>query len=130
MLKFLGLVFGGVNKLIGLIDKSGDAFIRLTPHVAVVTCTFLLGAFALVAGFVLCHLLALALACTCSAFAEPRYTYIPFKRVSAQCDCCRADGSLGIHLLSCTHRESLLGCSTTRMVGPGSDLAAEDLPGR
>ena len=70
--KFLGQVFGGVNKLIGLIGKTGDAFSRLTPQVAVVTCTLLLGAFALVAGFVLCHLLALALACTCSAFAEAR----------------------------------------------------------
>lgn len=49
------IVFDAIAKFIGLIGKTGDAFGRLSPHVAVVTCTFLLGAFALVGAFILLH---------------------------------------------------------------------------
>jgi hypothetical protein len=51
----LTIVFDAIAKFIGLIGKTGDAFGRLSPHVAVVTCTFLLGAFALVGAFILFH---------------------------------------------------------------------------
>ena len=51
----LMIVFDWLSKLIGLIGVTGDAFGRLTPHVAVVTCSFLLGAFALTGAFFLIH---------------------------------------------------------------------------
>ena len=53
--KALGSVFGGVDILIGLVEKTGEAFSRLTPTHAVVTCVFLLGSFSLVAGFLTVH---------------------------------------------------------------------------
>lgn len=51
----LAIVFDGISKFIGLIGQTGDAFASLTPHVAVVTCAFLLGAFALIGAFFLLH---------------------------------------------------------------------------
>mmetsp|Transcript_45769 Transcript_45769/g.103121 ORF Transcript_45769/g.103121 Transcript_45769/m.103121 type:complete len:288 (-) Transcript_45769:810-1673(-) len=51
----LKVVTGGVAELIKLVGKTGEAFGRLTPHVANVTCTFLLVSFFLVGTFVLLH---------------------------------------------------------------------------
>ena len=49
------MVTGGVAELIKLIGTTGESFGRLTPHVANVTCTFLLASFFLVGAFVLLH---------------------------------------------------------------------------
>ena len=52
---FVRHTLNGVAGLIGLVGKTGDAFGRLSPQVANVTCVFLLTAFFLVASFFLLH---------------------------------------------------------------------------